>query len=150
MSVQTQPNQESFNAGEFGERMSSRVQFAKYANAGATYENILPLPQGGFTYRPGSRYIADCKSHSVRSWLIPFIFSNLQSYIMAMGQNCIRFFRNQAQIVANDIGAAITNGTFDSNTTGWTVAAGSLTHDATNDRMVISASGGRAQQAVTT
>ncbi len=123
MSVQTQPNQESFNAGEFGERMSARVQFAKYANAGATYENILPLPQGGFTYRPGTRYIADVKTHSVRSWLIPFIFSNVQSYIMEMCEQRIRFFRNQAQIVANDIGAAITNGTFDTDVSSWTAAS---------------------------
>jgi hypothetical protein len=150
MSVQTQPNQESFNAGEFGERMAARVQFAKYANAGATYENILPLPQGGFTYRPGSRYIADCKSHSVRSWLLPFIFSNLQSYVLETSEERIRFFRNQAQIVANDIGAAITNGTFDTDVASWTAAAGTLTHDGTNNRMIISASGGRAQQSVTT
>ena len=69
---------------------------------------------------------------------------------MEMGQNCIRFFRNQAQIVAADIGAAITNGTFDTDVSSWTAAAGSLTHDSTNNRLVISASGGRAQQSVTT
>ena len=150
MSIQTQINQESFNAGEFGERMAARIQFAKYANAGAQYENILPLPQGGFSYRPGTRFIASAKSSSERPWLLPFIFSNIQAYIMSFSTNAIRFFKDQAQIVAPDIGAAITNGTFDDNVNNWTAAAGSLTHDATNDRMVISASGGRAQQSVTT
>ena len=150
MSIQTQVNQESFNAGEFGERMAARTQFAKYANAGAQYENILPLPQGGFAYRPGTRFIAAAKSNAERPWLLPFIFSNIQSYVMSFSTNAIRFFKDQAQIVAPDIGAAITNGTFADNVSNWTAAAGSLTHDATNDRMVISASGGRAQQSVTT
>jgi hypothetical protein len=150
MSVQTQPNQESFNAGEFGERMSARVQFAKYPNAGSVYENLLPLPQGGFQYRPGTRFIAECKSSSVRSWLLPFVFSNVQSYVLEMAEKRIRFFRNQGRIFANDIGAAITNGTFDSNTNGWTAGAGTISHDAANDRMIISAGGGRARQSVTT
>ena len=150
MSIQTQPNQESFNAGEFGERMAARLQFEKSSNAGALMENMLPLPQGGLSYRPGTRYIADVKDHTVRSFLISFSFSTTQSYCIELGAQVARFFKDQASIVALDIGASITNGTFNSNTSGWTAAAGSLTHDATNNRMQISASGGRAQQSVAT
>ncbi len=130
--------------------MAARLQFAKYPNAGSQFENIIPLPQGGFTYRPGTRFIANCKSNSVRSWLLPFVFSNIQSYCLEMSTGTIRFLKDQAIISAADVGAAITNGTFADNVSSWTAAAGSLTHDATNDRMIISASGGRAQQSVTT
>jgi len=150
LSVLTQPAQESFNAGEFGQRMEARVNFGKYPNAGAEFVNLLPLPQGGFTSRPGTRFIANAHSNSVRSWLTPFVFSNQQSYVLELGQNILRFFRNQAQISALDTGAAITNGTFGSNVTGWTAGAGSVTHDASNQRMIISASGGKARQSVTT
>lgn len=136
---------ESFNAGEFGERMAARVQFDKYANAGATYQNILPIPQGGWTSRPGFRYIASAKSASVRPWLVPFAFSTTQSYILEFGEQCMRFFRNQAQIVAADVTAAITNGTFDSDvTTGWTDnsnGTGAQSHDATNDRANLDGAG---------
>jgi len=150
MSVQTQPNQESFNAGEFGEKMAARVQFQKYPNAGAIFENILPMPQGGFTYRPGTRFITEAKDHNVRSWLLPFVFSNVQAYCLELSNGSIRFLKNQAVISAADVGASITNGTFTSNVSGWTAAAGTFTHDAANGRGIISASGGRAQQSVAT
>lgn len=114
------PIQDNFNAGEFGARMAARVQFNKYANAGSVYQNVLPLPQGGFTFRPGFRYAAAAKSASVRPWLIPFVYSNTQSYVLEMGETCARFFKNQAQISVGDTDAAITNGTFASNISGWT------------------------------
>jgi len=130
MSVTTQPNQESFNAGEFGERMAGRVQFGKYQNAGSIYENIMPLPQGGFTYRPGSRFIAAAQSSSVREWLIPFIFSTIQSYVCGLGANKMRFFKDQALIVgdSSSVAASITNGTFTSNVSSWTARTGSVSH----------------------
>ena len=148
MSAQVQPNQETFNAGEFGERMAARTQFEKYANAGALMENLLPLPQGGFSSRPGTRYVTAARSASVSPWLIPFVFSTTQSYILEMGESAMRFFRNQGRITAQDTGAAITNGTFGSGTSGWTAGSGSLS--AVNGRLQISASGGKAQQSITT
>ena len=120
MATQTQPIQEAFNAGEFGERMASRVQFDKYQNAGSLYQNIIPLPQGGWGRRPGFRYIANAKSNSVRPWLIPFVFSTTQAYVLELGETTMRFYRNQAQIVAVDVTASITNGTFGSDVSGWT------------------------------
>ncbi len=138
MTTQVHPLQESFNAGEFGARMHARVQFDKYQNAGATYQNILPIPQGGWTFRPGFRHIASAKSASVRPWLIPFVFSTTQAYILELGETAMRFFRNQGQITAPDTDAAITNGAFGSDITGWTDnsnGTGSIAHDATNSDM---------------
>jgi len=148
VSVQVQPNQENFNAGEFGERMAARTQFEKYASAGSLMENLLPLPQGGFASRPGTRYVTAAKSVSVSPWLISFIYSTTQSYILELGETAMRFFRNQGRIVAQDTGASITNGTFDTNTSGWTAGAGSLS--SVSSRLQISASGGKARQSITT
>jgi hypothetical protein len=130
MSVTTQPNQESFNAGEFGERMAGRVQFGKYQNAGAQYENILPLPQGGFTYRPGSRFIAEARTHPEREFLLPFIFSTIQSYVLGLSEKRIRFFKDQAIIVGDAATSAtdILNGTFTSDLSSWTARTGTVTH----------------------
>jgi hypothetical protein len=157
MAFQSQFAQENFNAGEFGARMAARVQFDKYKNAGSVYENVLPLPQGGFTGRPGTRYIAGAKSNSVRSWLLPFVFSTTQAYVLELGAQAMRFFRNQGQISAADVGAAITNGDFAANITGWTArntGTGSVAWDSTNaDMNLIGAGAGneaRAYQEVTT
>lgn len=158
MTVQTQPLQESFNAGEFGERMAARVQFEKYLNAGSRYENILPLPQGGFSFRPGFRHIADAKSNETRPWLLPFVFSTTQAYVLELGENAMRFYRNQARIAAVASGAAITNGGFATDITGWTArnsGTGAVAHDAgAGGRLRLSGAGSgneaRAYQAVST
>jgi hypothetical protein len=155
---QLHPLQEAFNAGEFGERMHGRVQFDKYSNAGAVFQNILPLPQGGFTFRPGFRYIADAKSASVRPWLTPFVFSSTQAYVLELGAQTMRFMRNQAPIVVADTDAVITNGAFASNITGWTArnsgSGSSIAHDATNSDMNLIGNGSgneaRANQSITT
>jgi hypothetical protein len=156
MARQVSVLKESFNAGEFGPRMATRVQFDKYANASAISQNILPLPQGGYTYRPGFRYIADGKSSSVKSHLIPFVYSTEQAYVLEMGERSMSFFKDQAQITVPNTVAAITNGEFGSNITGWTddsIGSGSIAHDSTNDNMNIvsttSGNQGAATQAVT-
>ena len=143
---------ENFNAGEFGDRMISRVQFDKYINAGSTYQNILPLPQGGYTYRPGMRYIAAARSTTVKPRLISFIYSTTQSYILEMGEQSMRFFKDQGQISVPNTVAAITNGAFSSNITGWTdnsSGTGALGHDGVNLDMELS-SAAAANQGIAT
>lgn len=149
--------QESFNAGEFGLNMHNRVQFDKYRNAGAIYQNVLPMAQGGFTARPGFRYIADAISASVAPWLIKFQFSTTQSYMLEFGDNKMRFFRNQAQISVANTDAAITNGDFPTNIAGWTdksTGTGVIAHDAVALDMELQAAGSGneaiAEQAPTT
>lgn len=156
MARQASVLKENFNAGEFGARMTARVQFDKYVNAGSLYQNLLPLAQGGYTYRPGMRYIAAARSNTVKPRLLSFIYSTTQSYILELGETSMRFFKDQAQIVVADTTAAITNGTFGSDISGWTnnsSGTGAIGHDATNLDMELSsaASGnqGIATQAVT-
>jgi len=132
------PLKESFNAGEFGERMHGRVQFDKYVNAGSVYQNILPIPQGGYAHRPGWRYIADAKSASVRPWLVQFIFSTTQAYCLEFGANAVRFYRDQGQISANNVSGSITDGGFASGISSWTDdsnGSGAIAHDSSNNDM---------------
>ena len=158
MTVQTNPLLEAFNAGEFSGRMAARVQFDKYQNAGSEYQNVIPLPQGGYASRPGFRYIAGAKSNSVRPWLLPFIYSTDQAYCLELGNNCLRFYKDQAQITALDISSTIANGTFGSDISSWTArnsgSGSSIAHDGTNDDMNLVGNGSgneaRAYQSVTT
>lgn len=134
----------SFNAGEFGKRMAGRTDFARYINAGERFENILPLPQGGWTRRPGSRFVAEVHDNAVRHRVRRFQVSNTQSYILELGDNTVRFFKNQGIIQVGQTDAAIQNGTFDTDLSGWNVAAS--TND--NGTLSLNSSSATAEQEV--
>lgn len=138
------PYIEAFNAGELSPRMEARVTFEKYQAAGAICENILCLPQGGWTRRPGSRFVAEVADSSCRHRLIPFQFSTIQAYILELGPGSLRFFRNQGRLEVDDTDASIANGSFDSDITGWTNRSGagsSIAHDSGNSRLSLTSNG---------
>lgn len=129
--VRASPGQTGFNAGEFSPRMTSRVDFQKYGLAGEIVENVSPLPQGGMARRSGTRFIKEVKASANLTHLIPFVYSTEQAYMIEAGNNYFRFYKEQARIAANNVTASITNGTFDSNITGWTdksTGAASISH----------------------
>ena len=134
----------SSNTGEKTPRLHARVDFNKYSSSCETMENMIPLAEGGAMRRAGTRYVAELKSSAVKGRLKRFEYSTTQSYIIEMGEQAFRFYRNQGQIVSQNITASITNGTFDSNITGWTDQSGSgssISHDSTNNRMSLVSNG---------
>lgn len=151
----------SFNAGELSARLAARLDFVKYPAGLETCENIIVLSEGGATRRPSTRYVAEVKSSSVKGRIKPFQFSTVQAYVLQLADSAMRFIRHQAQITVANTDAAISNGTFTSNITGWddvsTGGAGNqISHDATNGRLTLETSGtaaddiGWAEQDVTT
>ena len=145
----------SMNTGELSPRLASRVDFNNYPSGLETMENLVPLSEGGAMRRAGTRYIAATKTGAtVKSRLKKFQFSTSQNYILEMGNNYIRFFRNQGQITVPNITASISNGTFVSNITGWSDSSGSgssISHDSTNQRLSLVSNGStnaHAQQTV--
>lgn len=149
------------NAGELSPRIWSRTDFSKYPNGLETCENIIPLSEGGRMRRAGTRYVAATKSASVKGRLKRFEFSTTQAYALELGDRVMRFYRHQAQIGVADTDAAVSNGDFTSNITGWddvsTGGAGNqISHDSTNGRLVLETSGtagddiGWAEQDITT
>ncbi|MEO3429739.1 hypothetical protein AAFN88_12815 [Pelagibius sp. CAU 1746] len=113
------PLQAAFNAGEIGPRLAARVDFPKYRNAGARVENMTPLPQGGLTRRPGTRFVAAAADQEKRPRLVPFEFSTDQAYVLEAGDGKFRFFRDKGQIVVQPTDAAIINGDFSNGLTNW-------------------------------
>ena len=149
------PLQESFNAGELTEKLEVRTTFNKYQSGLKTCVNLIPMIEGGVTRRPGTRYVAEIKSSAVKSKLGRFLFSTTQAYVFEMGAGNMRFYRFQAQIVAANITASITNGTFTDNINDWTdrsTSSSSIAHDSTNGRLNLVGVGGNessAEQVVT-
>ena len=155
------PLKASGNAGELSPRLHARTDFIKYPFGWATVENCIPLAEGAMMRRAGTRFVAEIKSSSVKGRLKRFQFSVTQAYALELGNQIIRFYRNQGQITVADTDAAITNGTFPSGITDWddrsTGGAGNqISHDATNNRLTLETSGtasddiGWAEQDVTT
>ena len=61
----------SFVSGELGAKLDGRTDFAKYSTGAKTLENFLVHPQGAATRRVGTQFIAEVKSSSAKTRLIP-------------------------------------------------------------------------------
>ncbi len=92
------PFQTNFTAGELTPKLAGQVDFKKYNNGVETMENLTVFPQGGCQRRNGSRFVAEVKDSSTTVRLIPFEFSITQSYVLELGNNYIRFFKDNGQI----------------------------------------------------
>jgi hypothetical protein len=113
------PALEAFNSGELGGQLAARLDFRKYPFGAEVMRNFLPAVGGGMMRRPGSRYVATAADSSTAVRLVPFVYSTTQAYILEFQNGVMRFYRNQGQITVADTDAAVSNGTFDSNITGW-------------------------------
>jgi len=88
----------NFSAGMISQLLDAREDTATYQNGAAELLNMIVLPQGGLSNRPGFEYIAEVKDSSKYVRLIPFIFSDEQAYVLEFGDNYIRVYRNQFQV----------------------------------------------------
>jgi len=96
------PFQSNFTAGELTPKLAGQVDFDKYANGLETLENMTVFPQGGVERRYGSRFVCEVKNSADITRLIPFEFSVTQSYALEFGNQYIRFFKDNGQIVESD------------------------------------------------
>ena len=92
----------SFTAGELSSSMEGRTDFAKYFNGATNIENFVVLPHGPITRRPGTYFVSEIKTSSQKTRLIPFTFSTEQTYVLELGNNYIRFFKDSSQIIESN------------------------------------------------
>lgn len=139
-------------SGEYSPHLYGRSDISQYKNAFALMRNALPLPQGPATKRPGSQFVLACRDETRTPTLIKFIYSVEQAYVLEFGQHYVRFHRNRDTLLST---AAVTNGTFTGNITGWTdLSSGTGTATASaNTLLLTSGAGGtnnaKAGQAIT-
>ena len=91
----------NFTAGELSPRLDGRNDLAKYSAGCATVENMVIYPHGAAARRPGTQYVAEVKTSSAKTRLIPFEFSTTQTYILELGNQYIRFYRDNGQILSS-------------------------------------------------
>jgi hypothetical protein len=152
------PLKTSFSGGEITPRLDGQVNLPFYPNSARTLQNMIVLPHGPATRRPGSIFQDEVKDSSKFTRLLEFEFSQADAVAIEAGENYFRFYRDRARITAPVVAATITNGDFTSDTSGWTdesTGTGAISHDATLGRLNLDGvSGGAnvaiAQQEVTT
>jgi len=88
----------AFTTGEISPKLNSRIDFNKYINGVEKMENATIFPQGGFTRRPGLRYVNEVKDSTQATRVVTFQFSVTDAYVLEFTDLHIRFYRNQARI----------------------------------------------------
>lgn len=79
----------TFSSGELDPRMRGRTDLKHYQQGALRMRNFRQLAQGGVSTRPGTDLVSQLQSDGR---LIPFIFSEDQSYLLAFTPNRISVF----------------------------------------------------------
>lgn len=96
----------SFTSGEVSPQIEGRVDLAKYANSAATLNNVFVRVYGGVYRRPGTYLASVTKLTTNIVRVIPFQFSTEQAYIVEMGHQYFRFYKDSGilnQITGNPV-----------------------------------------------
>ncbi len=84
--------QTAFNGGEISPLSIGRTDIATYRHSVLRLENFLATPTGPVERRMGTRFVAEVADSDKASRLIPFVFSNEESYILELSEFKIRVF----------------------------------------------------------
>lgn len=93
--------QVSFTRGEASPIAAARTDASFYQNALSLCQNFFVRAEGAVSNRPGLEYIATCVSNTPNgSYLIPFVFNNVQSYLTEFSSGSTTVYANGALIQA--------------------------------------------------
>lgn len=93
------PALSSFTAGEISPRLEGRINIEKYREGLSEMTNMVVMPHGGVTRRPGTEFLGEVKDSSVKTRLIPFQFKTSDTYILEFGDQVMRVYRNGLQVL---------------------------------------------------
>ena len=92
--------QSAFLGGEWAPEFAGRTDLAGYKEALAKAQNVVILPQGGATMRPGQRLVAAAKNGADQKVRLErWGPGNDISYVLEFGPTYIRFFRNRLPVL---------------------------------------------------
>ena len=102
-----QPN---LSGGEVSDAIAARVDIDKYKTSVYKCENFFPMVHGGLTNRPGLQFIAEAKGTGTTR-LIPFEYNTTQTYVLELGDQYIRVFKDAGQVLDTSVSLTITGAT---------------------------------------
>ena len=94
--------QNVLNGREITPLMRGRVDQPRYATGCREMRNFVPMPQGGATRRPGTRFLGMALGE--RGRLIPFVFSATQGRMLEFGDRVMRVWLPDGRMVADEHG----------------------------------------------
>ena len=94
--------QNVLNGGEISPLLRGRVDQPRYNTGTREMLNFVPMPQGGATRRPGTRYLGTAKNQASR--LVPFVFSETQGRILEFGDKTMRVWLPDGTLITDDPG----------------------------------------------
>ena len=109
----------SFNRGVISPLAFARTDQRRVAMSADTMTNWMPRILGPMSLRPGWQYLLSTLSNAEARYL-PFVFSNSDTALLELTNQTLRPLVSEAVITRPSVTAAVTNGTFDSDITGWT------------------------------
>ena len=93
----------NFTGGELSPRLDGRNDLAKYSSGCKTLQNMVVYPHGSAARRPGTSFVAEVKTSSAFTRLVPFEFSTTQTYILEFGNEYIRFYKDSGSILESNL-----------------------------------------------
>ena len=103
-----QQYQASFSIGEIDPLLYGRLDLQQYYQSVSSAKNVIFEPQGGFSRRPGLKFLLDLTAQGAANshHLVPFEFSSTQSFMIVMtavnNQTTIRMhFFQQGTLLTN-------------------------------------------------
>lgn len=111
----------AFNRGRVSELALARVDLKRVQLSAEEQTNWMPRALGSMMLRPGLGYTGATAGHNP-SRSIPFVFGNDDTARIEVTTGKIRIWIDDELLARPSVTAAITNGAFTSNLTGWTDA----------------------------
>ncbi|WP_027361842.1 hypothetical protein [Halodesulfovibrio aestuarii] len=102
--------QNNFNGGELSPLMGARTDQVRYGNGCKKLHNMMVLPHGPASRRPGFQFLGKCRDGGARVRLVPFTFNADQAYVLEFGNKYMRVWKDGG-LVTNLTGRPIEIGT---------------------------------------
>lgn len=103
--MKASPALTSFNAGLLSPLLGGRPDLEKWAAGLARCDNMIPRVQGALERAAGSVFVGSVKDSGERVWLMPFVFSQLDAFVLEFGPLYIRFYRSRGRLVTGAVTA---------------------------------------------
>ena len=94
--------QNVLNGGEISPLLRGRVDQPRYSTGAREMSNFVPMPQGGVTRRPGTRYLGTALGDDGR--LVPFVFSATQGRMLEFGDRAMLVWLPDGRVVTGKTG----------------------------------------------
>lgn len=109
----------AFNRGIISPKALSRIDIERVELSAETQENWMPRSLGSMTLRPGFKYLGATKSNNT-AYFIPFVYSTSETALIEFTDLFMRVWAGDSLVTRPTVTAAVTNGTFTSDVSGWT------------------------------